>query len=336
MVEYHFLKLSVTEKIYYRKLLKAIDDSQNIVRVSPIIDKSAIKRVNQAINFDHPELFFVDFHSLNLYQASAEIMQQINYLIKDVVLENTIKEIEKEISSIVKKVNDKNLKNDYEKIRWIHNYLVRNVRYDYDANKKPSENPESFNVTGALHNKRAVCEGISKAFKLLCDRMDVYSIIIEGNSNFESCDTQTSHAWNIVKINNQFSHIDVTWDANLSENCRHTLYDYFCLSDKRIRKDHTFESYPVCDSEEFSYFSKRKRRFSNANQLNLYIENELKNKKNTLYFQIDTSEAKADFIIKKIQNKVRELVSKYYNSFSYQMNYNETQLTFFLKIINKE
>ncbi|MCL1811547.1 MAG: hypothetical protein FWG41_04960 [Methanomassiliicoccaceae archaeon] len=92
----------------------------------------------------------------------------------------------------------------------INNYLVNLVTYDPNyGNEKESR--YAHDAYGALvdPNHYAVCDGYSKAFLLLCEKMGIECVIVQGTavSNMEN------HAWNYVKMDNgKWYAIDVTWN----------------------------------------------------------------------------------------------------------------------------
>jgi hypothetical protein len=66
------------------------------------------------------------------------------------------------------------------------------------------------------------------------------------------------HAWNIVRIDGKFVHVDVFWDALLQvKEFNGYCYDYFNLSDRNMSRDHGWQQkgYPKCMNEESSYFT---------------------------------------------------------------------------------
>ena len=104
-------------------------------------------------------------------------------------------------------------------------FIVKNVKYD----KLKKE--YSHEIIGALGNGVAVCEGIAKAVKVLCDKLNIYCIIALSEANPEK-GVKYRHAWNIVKIGGKLYHLDATFDNNLSEeDC--VRYDYVNLSDNK-------------------------------------------------------------------------------------------------------
>jgi len=146
---------------------------------------------------------------------------------------------------------------DFEKELILHDYIVNNVRYDIENYKKNPIPDSSFEEYGALVLGVAVCEGYSRAMKLLCDLSGIECIIVTGTSI--SRGVQEGHAWNIVKIDGEYYHLDVTYDDPVTEDGSNALiHDYFNLSDDEMKLycDWDKTAYPACTSTKNSYFTK--------------------------------------------------------------------------------
>ncbi|MDY3869088.1 MAG: transglutaminase domain-containing protein, partial [Pyramidobacter sp.] len=90
-----------------------------------------------------------------------------------------------------------------------------------------------------LVKREGTCDGYSAAFQLLCRLAGVESLIIRGK-------TGGRHSWNMVRVDGQWRHIDVTWDDPLPDTPCRVVYDYFMLTDSQISKDHSWEGdYPA-------------------------------------------------------------------------------------------
>ncbi|UKI52544.1 MAG: hypothetical protein L6V79_03410 [Clostridium sp.] len=80
-------------------------------------------------------------------------------------------------------------------------------------------------------------------------------IVHKGKDNEnENADKNVKHAWNIVKIEGEPYHIDLTWDVNRSfPNA--ISHAYFCLSDENAMKTHRWKvkEVPICDGERNYY-----------------------------------------------------------------------------------
>lgn len=136
---------------------------------------------------------------------------------------------------------------EYEIELYLHDKLDRKVSYINSAN--------AHNAYGALIDGTAVCEGYSEAFQYLLQRAGIQSFIITGSSLNPGTQSYENHAWNMVRIDNEYYHTDSTWDdqgANL-------YHAYFNLSDEAILEDHVIDAteYPLpkCKSKSAQYFN---------------------------------------------------------------------------------
>ena len=149
---------------------------------------------------------------------------------------------------------------DFEKEVAIHDYLINTVTYDtesiedYNLEKK---HKEIYNTLGPLLRKKAVCWGIACAFKLICDFCRIKCFVVVGNLRSEN--DGEGHAWNIVRLQDENYHVDVTWDLRTSDTISFA-YDYLNLNDHLIKLDHFWDDivYPSCNSLEYNYHHRYK------------------------------------------------------------------------------
>lgn len=138
---------------------------------------------------------------------------------------------------------------DYEKVKIIHDYIIINTSYDTSTDIPNS----SFSPEGVFFNGIAVCQGYAEAFQLFMDALEIESIIVKGTAN------NISHAWNVVKIDNLWYQIDVTWDDPIIDNQVKTgtdnlTYSYFLKPDSIFYQDHIATSNPpICTSTNYLY-----------------------------------------------------------------------------------
>ena len=126
-------------------------------------------------------------------------------------------EKQQEVAKEVTKVVDEIIKDDMtdlEKEFAINDYLVDTAEYDNAALEHAMENDmtitddkfnDSFTPYGVLINKVGVCASYASAFKLLADEAELESIVVTGNLN-----GNLPHAWNRVKIGDEWIAIDTT------------------------------------------------------------------------------------------------------------------------------
>ncbi|MBQ9898222.1 MAG: hypothetical protein IJM44_02045 [Ruminococcus sp.] len=132
----------------------------------------------------------------------------------------------------------------YEKIKYIHDYIVDFTYYDINADFSGS-------AVGAIVEPGVVCEGYSKAFKLVCDYLGIPCTVVFGNYDPE---TRVAHMWDYVQMEDgAWYGVDVTWDDSSSS------YKYFMRGSNSFFDSHTEEntynystlSYPVISKTDF-------------------------------------------------------------------------------------
>lgn len=94
----------------------------------------------------------------------------------------------------------------YEQVKYLHDRLCQTVVY--------SDGAQARTAYGALVEGKAVCEGYSKAFKLLCDRAGIPCVIVTGTAITSMTGPQgQNHMWNYVQMEDgKWYAVDATWD----------------------------------------------------------------------------------------------------------------------------
>ncbi len=133
--------------------------------------------------------------------------------------------INNELDKILKNVITDDMTNE-EKIKKLHDHIINNTRYDEKANKI-NEITDASTAYGLLKNHLATCNGYSDTMALLLDRLHIknYKIAIAPNN------TKTGHVWNAVYLDNNWLHLDLTWDDPISTDGKDYLYHKYFLVD---------------------------------------------------------------------------------------------------------
>jgi len=162
---------------------------------------------------------------------------------------------------------------DYEKEKWIHDYLVKNISYGYPDDDRAADG-DAFTTYGALVRGKCVCNGYSEAMKLLCDLSGIDCKMITGTAGGEN------HAWNLVKLDDQWYHTDVTWDDPSPDVPGRVLYTYFNVEETAIDKSHSWDDewYLTADGKEYNYFRQTKKYCRNYQEFRNRCEDELEEK----------------------------------------------------------
>ncbi len=244
--------------------------------ISPItisgckLSSTQIKKILYAIQNDNPDIFWISGTFSYQYTGNKTTLK-LNSILKKDEQKAATKKLEQKVSEILSKISSSS--SEYEIELFIHDYIIKNCKYT-ESSKISSNNPKIFTSYGCLIDGSAVCEGFSKATQLLLNHSGIKCTTITGAKKDES------HMWNIVKINGNWYHLDVTWDATGALQ----QYNYFNVSDNLIKKDHIineelsrtikFEEdkrynfkLPVCNSMFENFYEK------NAVKINFFDSN---------------------------------------------------------------
>lgn len=282
---YYYSKLNNREKKTYKKIYAAIQNHESSVTISGFIETD-IRKLMSAINFDNPHLFFVDFNcELQSDLFSQTIILKYIYNQADTLI--LTEKVKKVCNKILSKVTGKT---EFEKELSLHDILVGNVLYDDVAKDNLLKfHARSNTILGVLFYKTAVCEGIAKTFKFLLNALDIKCIIACGKAKGETennSESDIKHAWNIVKIDGQPYHVDLTWNISSSDKNMLCHY-YFNLSDVDISIDHAISpDLPKCRSNNENYYYKSSLIVENKSDLRRIIYRRIQNGINTAEFKL--------------------------------------------------
>ena len=142
---------------------------------------------------------------------------------------------------------------DYEKEEAIHDYIIKNCIYEKSSEGSQSDS-DIYSPYGVLINGAAVCNGYAETMYLLLNACKIECKIVVGKADNEN------HAWNLVKIDGVWYHLDTTWDDPVPDQGRNVQYNFFNLTDDAMSETHTwaYERYPKCTDDSNTYFKKHK------------------------------------------------------------------------------
>ncbi len=247
-MKYYFSKLNDKDRQTYKKIYYGIEKFEKRISLDTTAE-NLHKIYNMVIN-DNPKLFYINPFKYSYYKYSTNKIE-----VEPIYLYNMekVEDIRLKINSVLKsfKENIKKIESKLERERYIHKILMSNINYKYGYDESDIE---CHTIVGSFVHKQAVCDGISRAFKYLCDIAKINSTVVVGNS-WNEYEEKQPHAWNIVKINGNWYHIDVTWDLNLSQRFKYVRYDYFNLTEEETLRDHRdFKIIEDCTSLKNNFF----------------------------------------------------------------------------------
>ncbi|MFJ7669388.1 transglutaminase domain-containing protein [Lysinibacillus sp. NPDC097195] len=205
------------------------------------IEKIVEEAYDNAIKRDDYVYGHISKHSIRYeYGAkSAKIIGQQSYLMTP----EQAAYVEMNAQEIVASI-EKNARTDVEKIKAVNDYIVANTAYT----EQTKSSPHSAYTVLAEHG--GVCQGYALLAHTLLQKLGFETQYIVGYVG------QEGHAWNLVKLDGQWYHLDTTWNDPVPDRKGAVRYQYFLVDDRTMARDHTWiaNDYPKATSTLYSYY----------------------------------------------------------------------------------
>ena len=197
MIEFWRSQLQNSSGKIYDLILCAIKQKQPCAKLAIIpSDLNEIQLIYASVLRDHPELYYVS-PQLSIEVNFNSMIVNLSYLYDD----KQMQEINQSLDSM-KQLLSKGLYNqDVDKVYAAAFSIATNSRYEINI-------IFNQNAAAAIHYHAAQCSGFASAFKLAMDYLGIWCIVVAGR--ISSGEQNGSHAWNIIKLNNSYYHIDIT------------------------------------------------------------------------------------------------------------------------------
>ena len=180
-------------------------------------------------NFVHPYNGFKHIETEYDSLGKVTITTQKNYTKQEIT------EINTKISNIVNEIINQS-DTDEEKIKTIHDYIISNSKYDSARSDQNIINYKSDIAYGPLLEGSGICGGYTDAMELFLEQLNIQSYKISSDN----------HVWNAVYLNNNWYHLDLTWDDPVTPNNEDLLeHDFFLIKTDTLleleKQEHTFD-----------------------------------------------------------------------------------------------
>lgn len=183
------------------------------------LSEDSLQAVVSKIRFLHPDLFFVDktFSFTKDDLTEAILWLKPRYLYSESEHEEKMAAYQSYVQTIAAAAPADG--NDFDKLLYLHDYFIREYSYDY-----------SYTIRDAytfFEQKTGVCQAYMLALIAVAGELGIESVPVTSN--------RMNHAWNLVKLDGNWYHVDVTWDDTGTYPSQ-TSYAYFLQSDAGIIK----------------------------------------------------------------------------------------------------
>ncbi|MDE7439880.1 MAG: hypothetical protein K2N23_05190 [Clostridia bacterium] len=201
----------------------------------------AFSAARDAYYMDHPELFYIDIYKLTIsagligddYVAYIDSGREANLYAEgeftseaqvNTALTAYYNKVD-EIANYAKAEADKDKYGTAKKVlqaRYANQYIAKNVKYDDIAASDSAITTASAAQTayGALVKGKSVCNGYTRAFKAVMDKLEIPCVVVGGysisrNSQGNGNTVGEGHAWNYVWFENSADDSEVATQATV-------------------------------------------------------------------------------------------------------------------------
>lgn len=242
---YSYYTLSEKHKALYDKLVSAMLGHEDKIKFSSDeITFDELFDIYQLIYNDEYRLFYISptIDYVTDRETGYIASMKFNYTYDKTETEKMKADIEAEADKILSKITS--AMNDYDIVKLFHDSIITSCTY------KSTDNQNT--IYGCLVGKEALCQAYSRTFTYLCSEAGIESFVVLGVAN-------EPHMWNVVKMDGDYYHIDLTWDdPDRADSPDSVRYDYFGLTDKRIRELRQVDDYdyeiPKAEGTKYQYY----------------------------------------------------------------------------------
>ena len=312
---YYYQCLNDLEKKIYQTVYSGIKQHKSLIPIAVSgLPEESVNRIFYAVTADNPLFYYCNHSVMNIAQdqfGNIAFCPQY-YFKEDQVLKHNSK-IQQVVNQLIA---DLRLTEgtDYEKVLKVNEYFCKNVEYD-DAGADLADVTRvimSHTILGVFAKKRAQCEGIAKAVKVLLNAVNVKCIVVDGTAILND-GSQSLHAWNIIKQNDEPYHVDITFNIGHTTH-GNVAYDWLNVSDAMVKGNHMPDAglkLPACVSEKLNYYTLNKAVFSSKKQACEYVKKKIKHGERLIYMRF-CGRIKVSNIYMELVNIAGDAIQQYY------------------------
>ncbi|MBR1591931.1 MAG: hypothetical protein IJ666_02845 [Ruminococcus sp.] len=217
------------------------------------INSDMIKNAVALFKKQNPDFFWLNGYTIVTDNRSTKIEFNIlnNYSADELSeMHSRLTDTAQYIASLAE-----NCESDYEKILFVHDYIIKHTEYDFDG-AGSGQNGIWGTAYGCLVNGSAICQGYSEAFLEIMNKLGIECGVCAGDSE------RGRHAWNYVKLNDKYYWLDLTWDDPESSESEYGRLEhkYFLINDEMLMRTRSLDQsqyfIPECHSLDDNYFVK--------------------------------------------------------------------------------
>ena len=232
----------------YDQIVAGVEASAESIEVYNGIDAISpveLEMVMEVYRRDYAHHFWLS-NTYSYSSTSATVVSVMpQYILSGTELEEAKAAFEQKVAEILSGLTSD--MTEFQRELYLHDLLAEMVTYESGAH--------AHDAYGAIVEGKAVCEGYAEALQYLLQRAGIQSFIATGTSMNPATGRTENHAWNYVRIDGEYYHVDLTWN----DQDAYLFHAYFNQTDAVIQENHviadTVYALPVCDAVAAQYFT---------------------------------------------------------------------------------
>lgn len=240
-----------------------------------------VEKAREAVILENPDIINYPGLDYNVVTGNNVARVNLEYIQVDSEL------FTRKIDYLTRKITEKARNaSEYIKCKTIFDILTSSIEYQQakytqylnlvransaELSQFLLNNINIFTAYGAAVNGKAVCQGISKLFKILCNRFNIECACVEAAMKIRGNCEGIAHMLNIVEIDGEKAYVDVT-NSLIHKDVPVLRYDYFLVPSRII--DKRFEIKSVvgpCEDENINYYARNGLIFKTLFSLRKYL-----------------------------------------------------------------
>lgn len=271
--EYCFRHLDEARQQWYRDIQQTLAGLKQDQELSPAgleagLTEEDIDRIFCYVLADHPEYFYVEGYRYTRFSRLDKLVKiefSGSYTYSEEECADRWARIQEEAEKLLAQAPQG--EDDYEKVRYIYETLIRNTDYVLDA-------PDNQNLYSVLVNGASVCQGYAKAAQYLLNHLGIPCVLVQGR-----VEPGEGHAWNLLQVNGEYYYMDATWgDASYQQTedregegdwMPQVNYDYLCVTTEQLLRTHAPDQnvpLPECTATQDNYYVREGCLFSSLEE----------------------------------------------------------------------
>ena len=201
-----------------------------------IKDVEYISNPDNVITLTNIGNFVSPYNNFTSLKVKYDTAGEVNVDVTRLYNKEEITKISNKVDQIWKEIITEGMNNS-DIIYAFHDYIINHTKYDQEFDEKRKDNKhDSARAYGLLFENIAICSGYTDTMAILLNKL--------GIDNFKVA--SDNHVWNAFYYDDQWWHLDLTWDDPVTKSGIDRLeHSFFKIDTKTLEtfeiENHTFD-----------------------------------------------------------------------------------------------